>query len=194
MDKQQVVKFFDRMAPGWDAGTIGNDDVIKTILDYAGVSEGLAVLDVGCGTGVLVPYYLARDVAEITAVDISKKMIECARKKCTDPSVSFVCADAETAQFEKEFDCCVIYNAFPHFPNPPALIKNLSACIKTGGVLTIAHGHSREQINRHHMEHAASVSVELMDDDALSALLAPYFNVVVTVSDGCMQQIVGIKR
>lgn len=194
MDKQQVVEFFDRMAPGWDAGTVGNDDIINTILDYAGISEGVSVLDVGCGTGVLVPYYLARNAAKITAVDISEKMIGIAREKFSDPKVSFVCADAETMCFEKEFDSCVVYNAFPHFPDPSALVKNLSACIKTGGILTIAHGHSREQIDRHHREHADLVSVRLMDDDALSALLAPYFNVVVTVSDDHMQQIVGVKR
>jgi len=33
-----------------------------------------------------------------------------------------------------------------------------------------------------------------MSDDELAALLSPYFDVTVTVSNDCMQQIVGVKK
>ncbi len=194
MDKKQIVEFFDRLAPQWDADTVRNDDIIKTILDYAGITDGVSVIDVACGTGVLIPYYLNRNVARVTAVDISEKMIEIAKGKYPDPRVSFVCADAETARFEQSFERCVIYNAFPHFPDPRSLIRNLASCINSGGILTIAHGHSREDIDRHHMEHASSVSVGLMSDDELTTLLSPYFDVIVSISDDRMQQIVGVKK
>ena len=71
MNKQDVISFFDRLAPQWDADMIRHDDVIATILDNAGVSQGVDVLDVACGTGVLFPDYLSRDVGSLTAVDIS---------------------------------------------------------------------------------------------------------------------------
>lgn len=194
MDKKSIIEFFDRMAPGWDSGAGSSDEIVGTILDNAGVTDGVSVLDIGCGTGALIPYYLKRNISSVTAVDISEKMIEIAKGKFTDPKVRFLCADAETTRFEALFDCCVIYNAFPHFPDPYSLIRNLSGSVKTGGRLTIAHGSSREHVDRHHMEHASSVSVGLMSDDELAALLSPYFDVTVTVSNDCMQQIVGVKK
>ena len=58
IDKEEVIAFFDRLAPGWDAGLVRNEEIIKQILDNAEISAGKSVLDVACGTGVLVPYYL----------------------------------------------------------------------------------------------------------------------------------------
>lgn len=194
MDKKNVIEFFDRLAPQWDADMVRNDDVINTILDYARITEGVSVLDVACGTGVLIPDYLRRNVSYVTGVDISENMTQIAKEKFLDPKVSFICADAETTSFDQSFDRCVIYNAFPHFPDPHSLIRNLASCVKKGGILTIAHGASREQLDRHHMEHASAVSVGLMPDDELTALLSPYFDVIVSVSDDMMQQIVGVKK
>ncbi|MFB0920698.1 MAG: class I SAM-dependent methyltransferase [Oscillospiraceae bacterium] len=194
MDKKNVVEFFDRLAPQWDDDMVRDEDVINTILNNAGITKGVSVLDVACGTGVLIPDYLIRNVSSVIGVDISANMIRLAKEKFSDPRVTFICADAETSRFEEVFDRCVIYNAFPHFPSPYLLMRNLASCLKTGGILTIAHGLSRQQIDSHHMEHASSVSVGLMSDDELSALLSPYFDVVVTISDDRMQQITGIKR
>ena len=53
MNKQDVIAFFDRLAPGWDADLIKNDGIIEKILDNAEVEAGMDVLDVACGTGVV---------------------------------------------------------------------------------------------------------------------------------------------
>lgn len=52
IDKADVIEFFDRCAPSWDAELIRSDRKINIILDNAGVGEGSRVLDVACGTGV----------------------------------------------------------------------------------------------------------------------------------------------
>ena len=52
IDKNDVIRFFDRCAPFWDAEMIRNEDVIRTILDNGGVTAGVDVLDVACGTGL----------------------------------------------------------------------------------------------------------------------------------------------
>ena len=48
--------------------------IIGKILDGAGVAAGKDVLDVACGTGVLFPDYLQRQVGSLTAIDISPEM------------------------------------------------------------------------------------------------------------------------
>ena len=194
VDKQRVTAFFDRLAPDWDADCKHNDAVIKRILNNAGVAAGQHVLDVGCGTGVMIPHYLARGAAEVVGVDISPKMLEAARKKLPMPTVSFLNADAEIYAFAPDFDVCVVYNAFPHFPNPEALVKNLASALRPGGTFTIAHGSSRAEIDRRHREAAGDVSRHLPSDDGLRALLAPYFDVALLVANDEMLQIVGVKR
>ena len=112
------------MAPQWDADVIRHDDIIATILDNAGVKPGADVLDVACGTGVLFPDYLARDVAAVTGIDISPEMAKIAAGKYeNDSRVQVICGDVESYAFGRKFDRIVVYNAFPHFPYPKRLIK-----------------------------------------------------------------------
>ena len=81
MNKQEIAAFFDRYASRWDEHLVTDDAKMQTILDAAGVGEHTAVLDVACGTGVLFPYYLAREVAAVTAVDLSPEMARIAAEK-----------------------------------------------------------------------------------------------------------------
>lgn len=73
MQKEDVIAFFDRCAPGWDAGTVANDEIIGKILDNTGIAAGMEVLDVACGTGVLFPYYIERGVSSVTGIDIPRR-------------------------------------------------------------------------------------------------------------------------
>ena len=123
MRKQDVIEFFDRLAPQWDADMIRNDDIIATILNNAGVKPGVDVLDVACGTGVLFPDYLSRDVDSLTAVDISPEMVRIAREKFPGDKVTVCCGDVEELDFDKQFDCIVVYNAFPISRSRHSLFK-----------------------------------------------------------------------
>ena len=194
MTKQAVIEFFDTLAPGWDAEMIRNDAIISEILDGAGVHAGCDVLDVACGTGVLVPDYLKRNVKSVTAVDISPEMARIAREKFQRSDVDVQCADVESWQPEKQFDCIVVYNAFPHFPDPEHLIAVLSGFLKPGGTLTVAHGMSRAVIDRHHSGAAAKVSMGLLHEDVLADIFSKHLTVTVKKSDDRMYQVTGIRR
>ena len=184
MNKKDIVAFFDRLAPQWDAGMIRYDDIIDKILDIAQVRSGADVLDVACGTGVLFPDYLKRNVGSLTGIDISSEMVKIARKKF--PNVEVLCGDVEDAKFQKQFDCIVVYNAFPHFPDPEKLIAILCGMLKQGGTLTVAHGMSRAQIDHHHEGPASKVSVGLIHEDDLAAIFAKHLKVSAKVSDDRM--------
>lgn len=190
----EVIAFFDRLAPDWDSEMIRNDEIISVILDNAGVSEGKDILDVACGTGVLIPDYLERGVSSMTGIDISPEMVKIARQKYPQDKVRILCGDIENTSFGKLFDCVVVYNAFPHFPDPERLIERLSSLLKPGGTLTVAHGMSREKIDAHHNGTASHVSNGLMSAEDLSDIFARSLRVETVISDERMYQVTGIKE
>ena len=193
MKQTDVIAFFDQLAPQWDADMIRHDDIISFILDNAAVGPGKDILDVACGTGVLFPDYLARGVASLTAVDIAPEMVKIAARKFPQESVTVLCGDVETLPLDRKFDCIMVYNAFPHFPEPARLIERLAGLLKEGGTLTVAHGMSRRQIDDHHSGAASRVSVGLMDENALAAIFRRHLKLTVKISDDRMYQVTGQK-
>lgn len=194
IDKNDVIEFFDKHAGNWDAELIRHDDRIEKILDNGGVKEGVRVLDVACGTGVLFPDYLSRKVKSVTGVDISPEMVKIASQKFPQENIEVICADVEKLEVSELYDVVMVYNAFPHFPEPDKLIKSLAEKLKTGGRLSVAHGMSRKQIDSHHSGSAHAVSMGLMHEDDLAKLFEPYFEVDIKISDDTMYQVSGIKK
>lgn len=191
MNKQDVIDFFDRLAPKWDADMIRDDNIIGKILDLGQVQAGCDVLDVACGTGVLFPDYLQRKVASLTAVDISPEMVKIARSKF--PQAEVFCGDVQEVDFGRQFDCIMVYNAFPHFPEPERLISRLSELLKDGGMLTVAHGMSRAEIDHHHEGAASKVSVGLMHEEELAKIFAKHLRVTEVISNEKMYAVCGKK-
>jgi len=195
MEKKDIIEFFDRCAPTWDAEMIKNDGIIGKILDNAEVEAGQDILDVACGTGVMFDYYLQRGVSSVTGIDISPEMAKIAEQKFAgNGKVTVICGDVEEVKFLQKFDRIVVYNAFPHFPKPKRLIKILAGPLKEGGRLTVAHGMSREAIDGHHKDSASKVSNGLMTADSLKKIFDPHIRVEVVISNSRMYQVSGVKR
>lgn len=194
MNKNDVIRFFNRLAPRWDAEMIRSDRKIGLILDHAGVREGKHILDVACGTGVLIPDYLSRNVASVTAIDIAPEMAKICKEKFPQENVRVICGDVEETAFDRQFDCIMVYNAFPHFPEPENLIRTLSVLLAPGGTLTIAHGMSRHDIDHHHEGTASKVSIGLMHEDALAAMMRKYLRLTVKISNEEMYQLTGTTK
>ena len=191
MEKKDIIEFFDRCAPWWDDDMVRNEAIIATILDNGGITAGIDVLDVACGTGVLFPDYLQRNVASVTGIDISPEMAKIAAAKF--PQVKVICGDVETAEFDRKFDAIMVYNAFPHFPDPEKLIEVLSRHLKPGGRLSVAHGMSRAALIKHH-ERASKVSIDLLEENALAELMGNWFDVDVIISNDQMYQVSGTRK
>ena len=195
MNKSDIIEFFDKYAPSWDADQIPKDGIINRILDNAGVGEGQEILDVACGTGILFPFYLERKVASVTGIDISHEMAKLAQQKhARFENIRVICGDVEETRFDRQFDNVMVYNAFPHFPEPERLIATLASLTKEGGRMTIAHGASREQIDNHHSGAASNVSNGLMYADELKDLFDPFFEVDILISNQEMYQVSGVRR
>lgn len=59
------------------------------------------------------------------------------------------------------------------------------------GTLTVAHGMSREKINKHHQGAAKDVSMGLMELEKLTEIFNKYLKVTVSVSNDDMYQVTG---
>lgn len=182
MQTEKVAAYFNQLAPEWDTLHRHDNSKIERILDYADINNNISVLDVGCGTGVLFPFYLNRDVGSLTGVDLSSGMIEKAKEKFTDPRITLIVGDAEQLQLDT-FDRCVIYSALPHFKDAAKLIEKLSLALKPDGRLTVAHSESRDTIDQRHKGSASDVSVGLMPATELAMLFSPFFQVDFVIDD-----------
>ncbi len=194
MNKREIAAYFDLQAPHWDARMVTDDEKLRLILDTAGVTRHTVVLDVACGTGVLFPYYLARNVSRVIGVDLSREMTRIAVAKQSDPRIEVLCADIETLPVHLRCDCCVVYNAFPHFEDPARLIACLARWVKPGGRLTVAHSMGLEALRRHHAGRAEHVSREMLPPSALAALFAPWFEADTAEADAEKYLVSGCRR
>lgn len=183
MEHSEVIGFFDRAAQTWDAHISRSDKVIGQILDRGGITEGVRVLDVACSTGILFSDYLERGAAKVVGVDISPEMARIAAEKFSDRRVEVICADVQELEFEQKFDCVMVYNAFPHFPEPEKLIAHLASQLKPGGRLTVAHGMSRMAVEACHRGKAKHISIGLMEEQELARLMEKWIAVDTVVSD-----------
>lgn len=147
--ESEVKKFFNKLAYKWDSYSV-NEKAIKFILDRQDLDKNSFILDVGCGTGVLIPYYIYKDIGHVDAVDLSDKMIETCRNKFTDEKVSFHCTNILNYDTDRRYDLIMIYNALPHLPEREKLFAHLSELMKDNGRLVIAHGLSLEKLMEVH--------------------------------------------
>ena len=92
----EIAAYFNERAGKWDEnGCSGESRVQGAVLSLVDLKPGDSVLDLGCGTGVMIPFYLAAQAGKIVAVDVSEKMIERAREKFgSEPSVELRASDA----------------------------------------------------------------------------------------------------
>ena len=159
----KVAVYFDEKSAFWTEMEQNTKSPVQAAVALmAGVGPDTRVLDLGCGLGVMVPIYEQLGASRVLGVDISPKMIEQARAYRGDsPIAEFVAADAATLELDEQFDSIVIYNAYPHFMNRPALIAACSRLLCEDGRFCVAHGTGRAGINAHHEAVAAGVSLGL---------------------------------
>ncbi len=106
--------------------------------------NGERVLEIGVGTGASLPLY-HRD-KKITGIDISKRMIEKARRRAKGmPHVeSLELVDAEKSDFpDDHFDIIVANHVLSVTPDPHQLCREMARVCKPGGdILIVNHFHS----------------------------------------------------
>ena len=158
--------FFDRQAPDWDAQLLPHYySVASKILERGRLSASDRVLDVGCGTGILIPQILALGISRenITAIDKSSGMAKAFAAKF--PAVKILVDDFERRLFkENSFDAIIIYNAFPHFSNFDRVFDNAFYYLAQSGRLVVAHSLNRAALNRLHRAAGGEVEEDILPE------------------------------
>ncbi|HEY5001359.1 MAG TPA: methyltransferase domain-containing protein [Candidatus Cryosericum sp.] len=109
------------------------------VFRHVGGVRGKTVLDVGCGTG-LYSIRLSEGGADVTAVDISPKMIEIARRKAQDRSQYIWYDQADMAKLPYEnrtFDMVVSITALEFATDPLLALMEMARVLRPGGKLVV---------------------------------------------------------
>ncbi len=175
----KIKDFFDNHAKVWNSYHKQCDfDAADLAARKISVNENDITLDVGAGTGILIPFIQKYKCSNITSIDISSEMIKILQNKF--PRVKSICANYEDENLFKpeSFSKIIIYNAFPHFPNPEKIIKNAFCQLKKNGVLMIAHSMNRDKLNLKHKEVGGVVENHMLisDNDLKTAFLKAGFS------------------
>lgn len=158
--------FFNEKAGVWDKITIHNLEKVQYIAELLGINGGDKILDMGTGTGIMIPFYEKYLVdGSVVAVDYSEKMIKAARVKYPEkdhPMVSYRVTDVYDLKYDEEFDLVVCFSCFPHFIDQPLAIKILSKALRRGGRIVVAHSDSADKINGVHMNSGVEIKNDFL--------------------------------
>ncbi len=191
-------EYFNELASKWDEICIHDIDKVNTIIEKSYIKSDSHILDVGTGTGVMIPHLLSGldSSGKITAIDVSENMLDEARKKYRDLRVNYIQGDVLELSEENKYDLIMCYSMFPHFKDRKNdAIRILSDMLRKGGRLVIAHSQSREAINSLHKKAGEAVKEDKLPEIHLlsSEFLKNRLEIEVSIDNEHMYMISGIK-
>lgn len=123
-------------------------------IDQAAHVAGKAVLDVGCGGGILTEA-LAQRGAKVTGIDMGKAPLDVARLHCLESGLDIhyeqTTAEAFAEATTGGFDVVTCMEMLEHVPDPSSVIRACAALAKPGAKLFFS------TINRHPKAYAFAI-------------------------------------
>ncbi|KMJ54101.1 MULTISPECIES: bifunctional 2-polyprenyl-6-hydroxyphenol methylase/3-demethylubiquinol 3-O-methyltransferase UbiG [Vogesella] len=141
VDEQELDKFSQIAHKWWDM-----DSEFKPLheinplrldfIDQHAALAGKAVLDVGCGGGIL-SESMAHYEASVTGIDLAKKSLKVAQLHSLESgvSVSYRCVAVEdlAAEAPASFDVVTCMEMLEHVPDPQSIVRACAQLVKPGG-------------------------------------------------------------
>lgn len=132
---------YDEICPQWDEYR-KKTSVNKCIADFSRrLKPNSSILDVGCGTGYPIDFFLSERGFRITGIDSSAKMIEKAaslKLKNTEYHV----AELFGFRTEEKFDAIIAFDCLWHIGHDKQkyIYGTIASLIKKGGYFIFTHG------------------------------------------------------
>lgn len=165
----QLQEYFDQMAPTWNKElTRERLNCLDNIVKELDIEPGNYVLDIGCGTGVLLPLLIEAlgDEGKIIALDFSAEMLVQGKAKSSPPIVNFVQADGMFIPMaNNSIDMVLCNSVFPHFSDKDKALKEITRVLRNNGRLAICHTMSRKMINQLHQSIGGVIANDLLPDE-----------------------------
>jgi ubiquinone/menaquinone biosynthesis C-methylase UbiE len=186
-------EFFNTAAVTWDElyRTQKLTDFLALLVPKFQLRQGQKVLDVGTGTGILIPFLLEAvgPTGHVTAIDFAEKMMETCKTKYSNlTNVDFKVQQVEKLNFPSAtFDAVTCFGLFPHLENKEKALKQMNRVLKPDGKLIIAHALSSKELIAHHRNTAVVAHDALPNEAEMKRLLqqAGFTEVSITDKPGC---------
>jgi ubiquinone/menaquinone biosynthesis C-methylase UbiE len=166
---ERLKDYFDRHASSWDEmlNYSKKASELSEVVSWFELAEGHWVLDVGTGTGILLP--LIRQAigqkGTLIGFDFSFRMLEKAKLREPIGQKLLLASTAESIPLGSAlFDRITCFSALPHFTDKAKALVEMARVLKKGGVLFIAHLKSVEELNRFHRSLGGPVANDLLPD------------------------------
>jgi tocopherol O-methyltransferase len=155
-DKERIRDLYDRVSPYyhslwgehihhgyWIRGDETKEQaqiqLIEHLVQVAGITAGLRILDVGCGFGATSIYLAKNYNAEATGITISPVQLEMANRAASTQQVNakFLLMDAQAMHFDHSFDVVWSVESISHYQDHEKFFASAADLLKPGGTLAI---------------------------------------------------------
>lgn len=116
----------------------GRNDFIERLLENAGVTTGMRVLDVGCATGEVTQIVakIVGETGEVIGVDMNQNLLDIAENNNHAPHVQFINADLyQLPESLGQFDVIVGRRILMYLPDVPQILTMLKSRLNPKGIM-----------------------------------------------------------
>ena len=146
--------YFNGVAEQWSARQTPEQAKIARLLSRLDWNCCETILDLGCGTGVLFPFFeqMTNRRTKVFAVDAAEFMVrEAAHTK--NGKIKLLCGCARYLPFgNNSMDRIIAFHVLPHVQGKQMALRECWRILKPDGELAIIHLHSSAEINAIHEE------------------------------------------
>jgi len=138
--KRPVQEHFDTHAANYDGRwKLYLENTQQEVLQYVHLKPGEQLLDVGCGTGLLLKRLAKRyPNCELFGVELTPNMFSIAQQRLKDSAVKLFFGEAERLPFLKErFDVVVCSSVLHYVDDPQAALQEMFRVLKSHGHLVL---------------------------------------------------------
>lgn len=163
-------EYFNQLAGRWDRMTSQETrSRLPEMIKDLGIKAGDTILDVGGGTGILLPllYEVAGNKSRIISLDIAEEMLKLAKNNSHPGNIDYIHADVGAIPLASgTFDFVICYSCFPHFPDKAKALAEMARVLRSKGCLVICHTASRHEINELHKSVGDVIGNDTIPDKA----------------------------